>query len=159
MLVYRVCSYTEIVRLLEEKSFENIGKDGKELIKLQQEKNINSHEYNFRNKYLHFFKDKSSIFYMHLENVFLCTYNIDDELLNSKEKEGYYLDLVNFRSIVSVPEYAIENSLLKFDNLEKVEYIDEFLDIDDYFVDHNLTESTKLIYQRYKSMSRERRKS
>ena len=157
MLVYRVCSQEEITMILEEKSFENVGKSGKDLIAVQQQKNVNNHEYHFQKNYLHFYKDKMSMFYMKTENTYLCTYNIPDDILAPREKEGYYLDFVNYRRIVRVPEYALETSLLNFDYLDKVEYINEYIDIDDYITNKNLTDSVNVIYLKDKGMVKERR--
>ena len=157
MIVYRVCSQEEITNVLEEESFANVGTEGKDLIAVQQQRNVNNHEYNFQKKYLHFYKDKISMFYMKTENTYLCTYNIPDDILEPREKEGYYLDLANYRKIVRVPEYAIENSLLDFNYLEKVEYINEYIDIDDYYTDKNLTDSINVVYLKEKGMIKERR--
>ncbi len=159
MIVYRVCAYSEVKEILENCSLDTVGRSGQELVRVQQSQNVSNHNYNYRKKYLHFYKDKSSIFYKNIDDVCICTYNIPDEILNDRIGEGYYLDLANQRRIVRVPEYAIDIDDLCFDYLEKVEYAREFIDFDDYCADPNLTDIVEIIYNKEKGIKRERRVS
>ena len=156
MLVYRLCKFEEVNKLLEEKNIDSIGVPASVFINIQQVKNVSSHEYDYHLDYLHFFKDLSSIFYYDTEDKYLCTYNIADEILTNHKGQGFYLDFVNLRRLVAVDEFAIPTNELSFENVVKVEKIKEFIDYDDYIADSSLDDELKLIYKR-KERSRTRK--
>ncbi len=159
MIVYRLCTYGEVQEILQNQNMLSVGKAGKDLISIQQTQNVSSHNYNFQKNYLHFYPEKSYVFYLNVDSNCICTYNIPDELLADRLGEGYYLDLANHRRKVRIPEYSVDVSLLSFDYLEKVEYAREYIDIDDYFADSTLTECVDVLYNKEKGIIRERRVS
>ena len=126
MLVYRICNQEEKDILLSRKSFDNIGK----LCSIDNKKN--THNYKYGKKYIHFFKDIDSIFYLKTtKNHYICTYDIYDELLINYKAVGFYLDRMFLRKIDSVIEYALESDLIHFDYLCSIDRIDEDIDFDD----------------------------
>ena len=123
MLVYRVCSENEINYIVNNKNFNNIGRNiycglyGKTL--------ANTHKYDELGYYMHFFKDYSSIYLLEC-NVgdYICTYNIPLSLLNKYSGQGIYNVLVNgLPESFEVCEYAIPSKLISFEYLVSVEKI------------------------------------
>lgn len=79
MKVYRLCRQNEIDEILQNKSFQNVGNF------CSEDKTKNTHQYNANKKYLHFFRDKSSLLYLNtLKNRYICTLDIPEYILNSK---------------------------------------------------------------------------
>ena len=157
MIVYRLCSNEEVKEILDSKSLATVGKTGKDLFAIQQRENVSNHNYFCENRYLHFFADKASIFYLNVGNNCICTYNIPDEILADGLGEGYYHDLVNYQRMVKVLEYAIDVSLLSFDWLERIEYVSDCLNTKDALVDNPITDNIKVLYNKQKIMTRERK--
>ena len=58
MYVYRICDKEEIDIIFNYKSFKLVGDYGSKYIKNQIERNVNNHNYDENEKYLHFFKKK-----------------------------------------------------------------------------------------------------
>ena len=74
MLVYRVCSKEEIDKLFQNRDIKDIGN-------YCTKTDVNNHEYEENSKYIHFFKEKSSIFHFLLRERYICEYDIPDEIL------------------------------------------------------------------------------
>ena len=156
MLVYRLCKVGEVEKLLNNKDVNEIAIPGSNLIKKQQEKNINSHCYNFQLSYLHFFKKLESIFYFYTADKYICTYDIPDEILEKYEGEGFYLDYINFEKTQKTVEYAIPSNELDFSYLVKIDKINEVIDYEDYIFDPSLKDEIETIYLKEKGRSRSR---
>ena len=147
MLVYRICDEDEIDSILGKHSFENVGGYGSRYIKRQKTKNINNHDYNENEKYLHFFKDKGSICYMSTnKGRYICVYDIPKAILNESYGIGKYWECFNFSYLEDVEEYAIKTKYLKFDYLVKVDRIYKYIDAEDYLYDHSLDGHLDPIY-------------
>ncbi len=127
MIVYRLCRESEINELLNTKSTTNIGK---EYISNPKQ---NNHNYKDNIKYLHFYKDYDSLFYLYLKpNRYICTYNIPDELLQKYQGTGFYLDRIFLEKLESTTEYAVPNNEISFSYLQKVDKIKEEIEFEDY---------------------------
>ncbi|MBQ2946508.1 MAG: HD domain-containing protein [Bacilli bacterium] len=140
MVVYRICKKEEIEHIFNDKNFKNVGKS------FEINKNTNTHLYTADKKYIHFFKDKDSIFYLDTcADMYICTYCIPDSLLESHYGVGFYLDRTDFRTLEKVSEYAIENEFINFNQLLKIERIKEYIDIEDYIY-YDITSKIETIY-------------
>ena len=145
MFVYRICSKQKIERILNYKEFTMIGNYG--AIYLNDKKN--THKYKLDKLYLHFFKNKDSIFYLDTsEDRFICTYDIPEDILETGMGIGKYLYYFNFSHLLNVCEYAIESSLISFDYLLKVERINKYVDIEDYMYDNEISEFVDVVYNK-----------
>lgn len=92
----------------------------------------NTHDYIPDVRYMHFFKDFSSLYYglIYGKGFNVCTYDIDDELLSKYKGMGKYY---YFDTKCSLLEYAIPSNMIKFDNLISASEIVGYDDIvDDY---------------------------
>ena len=132
MLVYRVCSKSEIIKLINNKSFDEIGS------KYENIQN-NNHSYIPNIFYMHFFKNKEDIFY--LRNTlkrFICTFDIDENLLEEYKGIGKYINKIDVRKDDYVIEYAIPSKLISLINLKSIEVLPlnfnyyNYLDLKDY---------------------------
>lgn len=148
MLVYRICDKEEIDKLFENYNIEDIG------FKIV-DKNYygvykpNNHKYKNNKKYLHFFKDLENIFYLSTKkDRYICTYEIDDKILNKTKGIGKYLNFINYIHLIEVEEYAINIKLLDFNNLLKVDLIEEDIDYEDFLNDNSLSCYIKNIYEK-----------
>lgn len=140
MIVYRICKKEEIKHILNDKNFKNVGKT------FEINENANTHLYINDKKYIHFFKDKDSIFYLGTTaDMYICTYDIPNYLLETHYGIGFYLDKFNFKNLEKVSEYAIENEFINFNQLLKIERILEYIDIDDYMSD-DISSKIETIY-------------
>lgn len=140
MLVYRICKKDEIDMIFNDRNFKNVGK----VCKIND--NINTHVYKNNKKYIHFFKNKDSIFYLNTtKEMYVCTYDIPIYLLETHYGVGFYLDKFNFRNLEKVSEYAIENESISFNYLLRIEKILEYIDIDDYMHD-DISSKIETIY-------------
>lgn len=142
MLVYRVCKQEEIENIFGNNHFLNIGSQF-------QNSDLNNHVYEEDSIYMHFFLKKDSILY--LENVrglYLCTYDIQEDILEKYRGIGYYWDYFHYFKLCEVVEYAVKSSDVKLDYLTKVELIEKDFDVDDYLKDSELKHYTKLIYEK-----------
>ena len=130
MIVYRICSKKELKLILRNKNMNNIGVIHNEDYLF---KNFaNTHDYIPGVRYMHFFKDFSSLYYglIYGKGFNVCTYDIDDELLSKYKGMGKYY---YFDTKCSLLEYAIPSNMIKFDNLISASEIVGYDDIvDDY---------------------------
>lgn len=130
MIVYRICSKKELKLILRNKNMNNIGVIHNEDYLF---KNFaNTHDYIPGVRYMHFFKDFSSLYYglIYGKGFNVCTYDIDDELLSKYKGMGKYY---YFDTKCSLLEYAIPSNMIKFDNLISASEIVWYDDIvDDY---------------------------
>lgn len=148
MVVYRICNELEKNTLLNERSFNNIGHF------CYENKKTNTHFYKDGKKYIHFFKDFDSIFYLKTtKNHYICTYDIPDSILISYKSLGFYLDRMFFRKIDSVVEYTIENELLDFNYLISIDEIINDIDFDDC-IDESFYDKLNNIYKKEREISK-----
>lgn len=142
MLVYRICKEKEISQIFNHYNFNEIGQYYKKT-------DINNHNYDENELYLHFFIKKDSIFYFNTTNgMYICTYDIPEDILEKYEGIGYYYDYINYRYICNVTEYAVKSREINFDFLERVELIKETIDIEDFLEEYELNGFLKIIYEK-----------
>lgn len=141
MLVYRVCSSEEIIKLFNDGNFSNIGN-------YFNENKLNTHNYNSDKKYLHFFQNIENVIYVETKGRFLCTYDIPNEILEKYKGFGNYLDSFNFSSLVSILEYAIEVDEMDFEYLESIDRINSCLEFEDCLENMNFTNFTDPVYKK-----------
>lgn len=142
MKVYRLCKEAEINYILKNKDFKNIGNF------FNNDKKKNNHSYRAGKKYLHFFKDLKSILYLNsTKGHFICTYNIPDNILNQRNGFGQYLDYINFKTLHLVSEYAVENDLIQFGFLTKIDKIIQDLDYEDLYYNPDFKGLIESIYE------------
>lgn len=140
MIVYRICKRTELQKIFEYNNFTNVGYNFSIL-------DLNTHNYNKNSKYLHFFKNKESIFYLRtLKDRYICVYDIPEDILNRYKGIGYYLDYINYRILNEVTEYAIENNVIDLKFLKQVGYIKRDIEFEEYLDDCDLTDFIEIIY-------------
>ena len=140
MVVYRLCSELEYKKILNTMSFDDIGS------LCSNNSRLNTHKYKTNQKYLHFFKDLNSIFYLYLKpGLYMCTYDIPDELLEKYVGVGQYLDIVFMRKLENVVEYAIPNNEILFDYLKRIEKVSKYIDYEEYF-DDEYKDSLEVVY-------------
>lgn len=140
MLVYRVVDEEEVSIILDEESLKNIGNT------YVIDKNINSHNYKPNKKYIHFFLEYGDIFYYDSEDRrYICTYDVQEDILEKSKGIGYYLDRYFLRYIKKVPEFAIESNLISFDNLLKIEKITDIILFEE-FIDGEYKDRIETIY-------------
>ena len=127
MLVYRICDKREIFNILRDESFINVGNV------FTSEEKINTHTYQDNEKYMHFFSDFDSVFYLNtFKNNFICTYDIPESLLKTNLGLGFYYDRVNYKVLEAVCEYAINHNEINISYLKKIDQIIDYLDYLDY---------------------------
>lgn len=140
MIVYRICKMAELKKIFEDNNFTNVGYNF-------SNSDLNTHNYNKSSKYLHFFLNKDSIFYLRtLKDRFICVYDIPEYILNRYKGIGYYWDYINYRTLNEVIEYAIENNVIDLKFLKRVSYIKCDVEFEEYLVDNNMTNFTEIIY-------------
>lgn len=140
VIVYRICKKEELYEIFKGNSFINSGS-------ACSITRLNTHRYESSNKYLHFFQNKSNIFYLRtLKDRYLCVYDIPSDILQKHKGVGYYWDYINFKTLNEVVEYAIETDDMNFEYLKQVSYIKKDIDYDDLIDDYNLTDFLELIY-------------
>lgn len=126
MKVYRLCTREEIMAIAQNKNFRKVGKH------FEINENIKSHNYHPKRKYLHFFKNKSSLMYLStIAGRFICVYDLPEQLLNKRKGVGKYRDFVNFTSLHTLEEYAVETSLLEYKHLVATYEIVKTIDYED----------------------------
>ena len=54
---------------------------------------------------------------------YICTYDIAEDFLEKSRGIGYYLDRIFFESLQEVFEFAVDVSLLRFQNLIQIDQI------------------------------------
>lgn len=123
MNVYRVCNEQEVKYIVDNKNFDNVGRNiycslfGKTL--------NNTHDYEELGYYMHFFKDYSSInCWNYNVGDYICIYNIPQDILDNYAGTGIYDVLMNgsFERII-LDEYAIPSRLINLDYLVSVEEV------------------------------------
>lgn len=96
MVVYRLCKDDEYFDIFEYRDFSNLGG-------YFTPSTLNTHKYLEHTNYMHFFADKSSLFYLSLnQGKYVCIYDIPDEILVLGDGVGYYMDYINFRNMDEV---------------------------------------------------------
>lgn len=140
MIVYRICKKEELEKIFMDNSFLNVG------YKFDIS-NLNTHQYNKNSRYLHFFLDKDSMFYLRtLKDRYVCIYDIPCDILKKYEGIGYYYDYINYSNLNEVIECAVETSNIKIDYLKQVSYIKKDIDYEDLIDDYDLSEFVDAIY-------------
>ena len=135
MKVYRLCKRDEVDLILDKKQLNGLGK-----VCLNDPK-LNNHIYDCNKKYMHFFEDKGSLFYLCVTTgTYICTYDIPDDLIGKYKGEGYYLDREFLRVLQSVSEYAIPSDELSFEYLNRIERVKSYVDYEDYLYDGDILE-------------------
>lgn len=152
MIVYRLCQENEIKKIIETKDFSFVGTLGKVYKKEKGEIDLNTHHYKETKRYMHFFPKLDNIFYLNPEkDMYVCYYDIPEELLNNCIGYGEYKDYFTLSIPRKILEYSIENNDLDFNYLEKVDKIIENIPVEEYFADENLTNFLETIYTKEKS--------
>lgn len=140
MLVYRICVKEEIDSIMKNKSLNQVA-----MYYVINHK-INTFDYYKNKKYIHFYENYGDVFYYDSnEKKYICTYDIDKEILNNSQGYGYYLDRFAFKHYQKVKEYAVESDLIDFSNLIKVEVIKSPIFYDEY-LDDCYQDKIKTIY-------------
>lgn len=153
MLVYRICSRDEVDYILNTGSFDLIGGFG------FQYKANNHHYQKVDVYYMHFFLNKDSVLYVNSsKGVFLCTYDIPNDILNKYTSLGDYLDYINYERKIKVIEFAIPSLMIKLEYLKRIDVLTSCIDYKD-FLDGDLSpELYETIYDTSKLMIRKRKK-
>ena len=142
MVVYRLCNELEFQKILNTMSFNDIGSLYSDNSKL------NNHKYQANQKYLHFFKDYNSLFYLCLKpGSYICTYDIPDNLLEKYVGIGQYLDIIFMRKLENAIEYAIPNDEILFDYLKRIDKVSKYIDYEEY-LDGDYKSSLETLYDK-----------
>ena len=127
MLVYRICKEDEAYNILSTKSLDSIGKY------CTINSKLNTHKYESDKRYIHFFKNYDSVFYLNVRSgYYICTYDIPEYLLSENIGAGFYMDRFLFMNKESVTEYAIEDTSMDYDYLRRIDKIIDFIDVEEY---------------------------
>ena len=141
MLLYRVCSECELKIILEQKLFKAIGGNA------YSDPKASTHLYDTSKNYMHFFPRYDSIFYMttyHFPPMFICTYDIPDEIIKPYEGWGFYemrvggpeYDKIKAKGlelpIKCVNEYAVPSDLIIGDYLVRIQKLETHLPYYEY---------------------------
>ena len=147
MEVYRLCDKKEIDEIFKNKDFKNAGSKGKKYKKNEGEINLNNHHYNEDEMYMHFFPKFNNLFYLNLEKgMYLCLYDIPDDILNNNIGKGEYADPFDYRITRVVTEYCIKSKEIKFEYLQKVELLKKDVDYIDYLSGEPLDDFFEPVY-------------
>lgn len=143
MIIYRVCKEEEYYQLLHDKSFSNIGY----YFNNDATKTINTHNYKENTRYLHFFNNlNTSVSYLNIEKgMYICKYDIPEDILKEAEGLGYYIDILNYNHN-EVIEYAIESSKIKFDYLKQIIFITEYVSPQKVYEGAKIMDFGKMMY-------------
>lgn len=126
MLVYRVCSKREIMAIINDKGFTNVGNYYDVNLKR------NTFKYDSGVRYLHFYDKYDDVLHSNTDKGrYICEYDIPDDILTKYSSVGFYLDYINFRSLVDVREYAIPTYELVFKYLLGYDVLEQELDYED----------------------------
>ena len=151
MLVYRLSPKEEIDKILKNKSLKNAGTLGKVYIKEEGEINLNNHHYEENEYYMHFFPKLRDILYINPEkDMYLCFYDIPEEILNKNLGFGQYKDIFALTTYIKTPEYCIKTKDLDFDYLEEINLITDNTYMEDFFFFFTLSKFQKNIYKKEK---------
>ncbi len=130
MVVYRLCDSKEVQNIICNRSFDEVGST------FERDSKKNNHKYSPNIKYLHFFKDFDSLFYLGVRSgTYICTYDIPDSVLRKFMADGFYLDRVFLRDLENVPEYAVPTAFIIFDYLKKVDKVTNDIDFEEFAYD------------------------
>ena len=141
MKVFRLSNEAEITAILENKSFVGLGKE------FAINPKLNNHKYQPQQRYMHFFKDFGSIFYLFPdEGKYICTYDLPKDLLDRTMGEGSYLDYFFYRNLQSTTEYAVPEGDMDFAYLQRIDRITKEIDVEDYIADRTLSRNISTIY-------------
>lgn len=139
MYAFRLASDSEVSSILKNESFEEIGS-------ISENDNKNNHVYDLNKKYMHFFDNFNSLLYLNLNtDNYICIYNIPDEVIKKYKGYGYYYDLINFKELERIPEYAVPSSELRFEYLKIVYKINRYLDYED-IINDNYKDDLEKVY-------------
>lgn len=126
MQVYRNCCFHEIIEILNNKNFNNVGSFFKE------DPNINTFKYLENIRYMHFFRNEYSVLHKDTSpGRFICTYNIPYSILEEYFGYGYYKDFINLKNKIKVEEYAIPSDKMKFEYLISADELTSYVDFED----------------------------
>lgn len=135
MYLYRVCSREEYDIIERDKSFQNVGTRGEFFLLLNKDQDLSSHNYNFNNKYLHFYEDRDNIFFRGLEKgKIIYVLDIDDKRLEGKEGFGNYFDYSKMHT-ENILEYALEVDSLSYNDICLVQEITEDISLSEVLYD------------------------
>lgn len=138
MLVYRIASREEIEYILKNKCMSEVGNFFK------RDNTLSSFDYIRNIRYMHFYEEKSNFLHLYRPSgCYLCTYEIDEDLLLYYEGFGIYLDLFFNRNQVKVKEYAIPTGFVSFENLISIEELTGDIDIEYFESDYKASSVLK----------------
>ena len=140
-MVYRLCNPVEIQEILNSKCFQNVGKV------CRNNPKYNNHQYQENQKYLHFFQNYDSLFYLYVKKgTYICEYDIPEEILEKYKGTGIYLDRIFMEKLESVTEYAIPSEKIEWDYSQKVDRVMLDYDIEDYLDGKEVKMDTRRIW-------------
>ncbi len=132
MLLYRLCKEAEILKILDTRETNVIGKY------CSNNPKLNTHIYHKNKKYIHFFLAEYEITNLNPQKgKYICTYDIPKEIVNKYLGIGYYRSIFDLETLTKIHECAIPCELISFANLIKIERITKDLDFEDYLDDIN----------------------
>ena len=147
MLVYRLSSLEEINELFDSKNISNICKT------FTPSKKKNNFKYDPNKRYIHFFKDFESTFYLNLDkDKYICVYDIPELTLERNKGMGIYLDREFMNKIDMVREYAIPSEEMDYSYLKSVHRILEYIDYCDYLEDNYIDKIEKIKLPKVKKL-------
>ena len=145
MNVYRLCKEKEVQNILENKSLDSACDF------FMNNSRLSSFEYDSNTKYLHFFKDYDSLFYIGFnKNEYVCTYDIPIEVLEKNKGYGIYLDRCHFTNREVATEYAIPSEELDYSYLIKIDKAIKSTDFEE-FIYNDYSNNLLTIYEREKN--------
>lgn len=143
MLVYRVCDEDEVFSILKNGSLDGIG------CFYSTDSKKSTHIYHPNKKYLHFFENYNDVFYLDSsKKQYICTYDIAEDFLEKSRGIGYYLDRIFFESLQEVFEFAVDFSLLRFQNLIQIDQIIDTILFDALIIQKIKTKEKKYFHYR-----------
>ncbi len=150
--VFRICDKAEVDKIFKDMDFKDIGASGKMHKRKPGEATVNNHVYDEDEMYMHFFPKFSDLFYINLEKgKCVCTYDIPEEILDASLGYGEYMDLFTYSIPRKVPEYCINNKLLKFEYLTQVKLLTNDISYIDFLSEEPLDDFYELIYSKQAS--------
>ena len=144
MLVYRVCAKRELDKIVSDKSFASVGSKC-------TDNETNTHHYLPDTFYMHFFSNVENV--LHVNNSlkrYVCTYDIDEGLLEAFCGLGCYRKCENSREKENVVEYAIPSAMIKLENLVSIDELKDYVRSFEYKKNNGFSSLSKRIYERGK---------
>ena len=139
MLVYRLSNKEEIEVLFETKDISDICRC------FTPSKKLNNFKYDKNTKYIHFYKDFESTFYLDLsKDKYICIYDIPELTLERHKGIGLYLDREFMNRLDMVKEYAIPSEEMDYSYLKSVTRVTDTIDFDDYLEDNYIDKLEKV---------------